>query len=64
MQSPIRSMWVSKLLPVRQSRNDVKTGNAGPKLHWCLLEKSGSPALTLDLYFLANNNGHNGDIWV
>ena len=39
---------------------DVKKGNAviaGPKLHWSLWEKSGFPALTLDPFILANNNG-------
>ena len=43
---------------------DVKTANAGPKLHWRLWEKSAFPALTLDPYFSANNNEHDGNIWV
>ena len=30
---------------------DVKNGNAGPKLHWSLWEKSGFPALTRDPFF-------------
>ena len=47
---------------VRRAK-DVKNGNAGPKLHWSLWEKSGFPALTRDPFFLANNNGHNGDTW-
>ena len=42
---------------------DVKIGNAGSKLHWRLWEKSSFPGLTLGPYFLANNNGHGGDIW-
>ena len=29
---------------------DVKKGNAGPKLHWCLWDKSGLLYLTLDPY--------------
>ena len=42
---------------------DVKNGNAGPKLHWSLWEKSVFPALTRDPFLLVNNNGHNGDAW-
>ena len=42
---------------------DGKNGNAGPKLHLGLWEKSGFPALTCESYFLADNKGHNGDIW-
>ena len=42
---------------------DVKTGNAGPKLHWLVWEKSGFPALPCERYFLAENKGHDGDIW-
>ena len=37
---------------------DVKTGNAGPKLHWRLWEKSGFPALAHKRYFLVENEGH------
>ena len=41
---------------------DVKTGNAGPKLHWLVWEESGIPALAGEGYFLAENKGHGGDI--
>ena len=41
---------------------DVKNGNAGPKLHWRLWERSGFPALTDEPYFLAENKGHYGEI--
>ena len=39
---------------------DVKNGNAGPKLHWLVWERSGFPALPCEWYFLAENNGHDG----
>ena len=42
---------------------DVKTGNAVPKLHWSLWEKSGLLDLAWERYFLADNNGHDGGIW-
>ena len=42
---------------------DMIISNAGPKLHWRVWEKGGFLTLTLDPYFLANNNGHNGYIW-
>ena len=42
---------------------DVKTGNAGPKLHWLVWERISFLALPLDTYFLAENKGHDGDIW-
>ena len=42
---------------------DVKNGNAGPKLHWLVWEKRGIPALLCERYFLAENKGHDGDIW-
>ena len=37
---------------------EVRNANAGPKLHWRLLEKSGFPALPGEPYFLADNKGH------
>ena len=40
---------------------NVKNGNAGPKLHWRLWEKGRFPALADELYFLADNKGHDGD---
>ena len=42
---------------------DVTNGNAGPKLHWLVWEKSGFPALARKLYFLVENKGHDGGIW-
>ena len=41
---------------------DLKTGNAGPRLHWHLWEKSGFPALPRERYLLAINKGHDGEI--
>ena len=41
---------------------DVKNGNAGPKLHWLVWEKSSFPALPRERYFLAENNSHDGNI--
>ena len=41
---------------------DVKTGN-GPKLHWLVWEESCFPALPCERYFLAENNGHDGNTW-
>ena len=41
----------------------MKIGNAGPKFHWRLWEKSGFPALRRDLYFLTENKGHIGEIY-
>ena len=52
-------MQVSKIPPIRPS----KTGNAGPKLHCLVWEKSGFSALLCELYFLAENKSHDGDIW-
>ena len=40
----------------------VKTGNAGPKLHWLVWEKSGFLALPSERYILAENKAHVGDI--
>ena len=42
---------------------DVKTENAGPRLHWLVWEKSGFLAFPCERYFLAENNGHDGDLW-
>ena len=42
---------------------DVKTGNAGPKLHWLLWQKSCFPALTRVRYLIADIKGHGGDLW-
>ena len=41
---------------------DMKNGNAGPKLHWLVWEKSSFPALPCEQYFLAENKGLVGDI--
>ena len=42
---------------------DVENGNAGPKLHCRLWEKSGFPALPRERDFLADNKGHDGGGW-
>ena len=42
---------------------DVKNGNAGPKLHWLLWEKSVFPALHCEQYFLAENKCHDREIY-
>ena len=42
---------------------DVKNGNAGPKLHWRLWEKSGFPALAGERYFLAYFKAYDGGSW-
>ena len=41
----------------------MKHGNAGPKLHWLVWEKSGFPALAGERYFLAYHKAYGGDIW-
>ena len=41
----------------------MKTGNAGPKLHWNLREKRGFPALPHERYVLAYNRSHDGLVW-
>ena len=41
----------------------VKKGNAGPKLHGSLWEKSGFLALACKRYFLVENKRHDGSIW-
>ena len=42
---------------------DVKNGNAGPKLHWLVWEKSGFLALASKLDFLVENKVHEGNTW-
>ena len=42
---------------------DVKNGNAGPKLHWLVWEKSGFLALARKLDFLVENKVHDGNTW-
>ena len=41
---------------------DVQSGNAGPKLHWLVQEKSGFPARPRERCFLEENKAHDGDI--
>ena len=40
-----------------------KNGNAGPKLHWLVWEKSRFPAFARKLFSLVENKGHDGIIW-
>ena len=42
---------------------DLKNGNAGPKKHWRLWEKSDFSAITRVRYFLADNKRYDGNIW-
>ena len=56
-----KNLTQSILYGLCESPNYRRIGR--PKIHWRLWEKGSFPALAGERYFLADNNGHDGNIW-